>query len=88
VEEEGEEVAAFAEDAAGDLGDGEDKLAVGDFVANGPSSPRLRRAFIASVTLALACHSKLLARKRRMVAGRAEVVAFLSAIAFGDGGCR
>jgi len=88
VEEVGESVAAFAEDAAEDLGDGEDKLAVGDFVANGPSSPRLRRAFIASVTLALACHSKLLARKRRMVAGGAEVAALLSAIAFGDGGCR
>ncbi|MCU0777738.1 MAG: hypothetical protein MUF86_08730 [Akkermansiaceae bacterium] len=31
----GEEVAAFAEDAAEDFGDGEDVLAVRDFVADG-----------------------------------------------------
>ena len=35
----GEEVAAFAEDAAQDLGDGEDELAVGDFVADGGGDP-------------------------------------------------
>jgi hypothetical protein len=39
VEEEGEEVAAFAEDAAQDLGDGEHELAVGDFVADGGGDP-------------------------------------------------
>jgi hypothetical protein len=39
VEEEGEQVAAFAEDAAQDLGDGEDELAVGDFVADGVGDP-------------------------------------------------
>jgi hypothetical protein len=38
-EEVGEEVAAFAEDSAEDLGDGEDELAVGDFVANGGGDP-------------------------------------------------
>ena len=39
VEQEGEEVAAFAEDAVQDLGDGEDELAVGDFVADGVGDP-------------------------------------------------
>jgi hypothetical protein len=39
VEQVGEEVAAFAEDAAQDLGDGEDELAVGDFVADGGGDP-------------------------------------------------
>jgi hypothetical protein len=39
LEEVGEEVAAFAEDAAEDLGDGEDELAVGDFVADGGGDP-------------------------------------------------
>jgi hypothetical protein len=39
VEKEGEELAAFAEDAAQDLGDGEDELAVGDFVADGGGDP-------------------------------------------------
>ena len=34
-----EEIAAFAEDASEDFGDGEDKLAVGDFVANGSGDP-------------------------------------------------
>lgn len=34
-----EEVAAFAEDAAEDFGDGEDELAVGDFVADGRGDP-------------------------------------------------
>jgi hypothetical protein len=38
-EEEVEEVAAFAEDAAEDFGDGEDELAVGDFVADGGRDP-------------------------------------------------
>jgi hypothetical protein len=38
-EEEVEEVAAFAEDAAEDFGDGEDELAVGDFVADGGGDP-------------------------------------------------
>jgi len=39
VEKEGEKVAAFAKDAAQDLGDGEDELAVGDFVADGGGDP-------------------------------------------------
>jgi hypothetical protein len=38
-EEEVEEVAAFAEDAAENLRDGEDKLAVGDIVADGGGDP-------------------------------------------------
>ncbi len=38
-EEEMEEIAAFAEDAAKDFGDGEDELAVGDFVADGGGDP-------------------------------------------------
>jgi hypothetical protein len=39
VKEEGEEVAAFAEDSAQDAGDGEDELAVRDFVADGGGDP-------------------------------------------------
>lgn len=39
VEEMGEEVAAFAVDAAQDFWDGEDELAVGDFVADGGGDP-------------------------------------------------
>jgi hypothetical protein len=39
LEEVGEEVAAFAEDAAEHLGDGEDELAVGDFVADCVGDP-------------------------------------------------
>jgi hypothetical protein len=38
-EEEVEEVAAFAEDAAEDFGDGEDELAMRDFVADGGGDP-------------------------------------------------
>jgi hypothetical protein len=38
-EEEVEEVAAFAEDPAEDFGDGEDELAVGDFVTDGGGDP-------------------------------------------------
>ena len=38
-EEEMEEVAALAEDAAQDFRDGEDELAVGDFVADGGGDP-------------------------------------------------
>ena len=39
VEENGEELAAFAEDAAQDAGDGEDELTVGNFVADGGGDP-------------------------------------------------
>jgi hypothetical protein len=39
VEEDGEKVAAFAKDAAQDLGDGEHELAVGDLVADGGGDP-------------------------------------------------
>jgi hypothetical protein len=39
VEQVGEEVAALAKDAAQDLGDGEDELAVGDLVADGVGDP-------------------------------------------------
>lgn len=39
VKEEGKEVAAFAEDSAQDAGDGEDELAVRDFVADGGGDP-------------------------------------------------
>jgi len=70
VEEVGEKMAAFAEDAAQDFGDGEDELAVGDFVADGGGDPVANGAGAA------------------LVAGGAEVAAFLSPIAFGDGGCR
>ena len=63
-------MAAFAEDAVQDLGDGEHELAVGDFVADGVGDPFANGAGSTLVT------------------GRAEVAAFLSAIAFGDGGCR
>ena len=49
VEEVGEELAAFAEDATEDLGDGEDKLAVGNFVADGGGDPIAGRADAALV---------------------------------------
>ncbi len=39
VEEMGEELAAFAENAAQDFGDGEDELTVRDFVADGGGDP-------------------------------------------------
>jgi hypothetical protein len=39
AEEDGEMGSAFAKDAAQDLGDGEDELAVGDFVADGSGDP-------------------------------------------------
>ena len=39
VEENGEEVAAFAKDAAQDAGEGEDELAVGNFVADRGGDP-------------------------------------------------
>jgi hypothetical protein len=39
VEEVGEEMTSFAEDAAQDFGNGKDKLAVGDFVADGGGDP-------------------------------------------------
>ena len=39
VKEKGEEPAAFAKDAAQDTGDGEDELAVGNFVADGGGDP-------------------------------------------------
>ena len=39
MEEMGERHAALAEDAAQDFGDGEDKLAVGNFVADGGGDP-------------------------------------------------
>ena len=39
LEEQGEEVAAFAEDAAEHPGDGEDELAVGDLAADGGGDP-------------------------------------------------
>ena len=41
MEEMGEEVAAFAEDAAQDFWDGEDELAVRDFVADAGGDPVL-----------------------------------------------
>ncbi len=39
MEEEGEELAAFAEDTAEDFGDGEDELAVGHFMTDGGGDP-------------------------------------------------
>ena len=51
VEEVGEEVAAFAEDAAEDLGDGEDELAVGDFVADCVGDPLANGAGTALVAV-------------------------------------
>ena len=39
VKENGEELAAFAKDAAQDAWNGEDELAVGDFVADGGGDP-------------------------------------------------
>jgi hypothetical protein len=49
MEEVGEELAAFAEDAAEVLGDGEDELAVGHFVADGGGDPVAGRADAALV---------------------------------------
>ena len=49
MEEVGEELAAFAKDAAEDLGDGEHELAVGHFVADGGGNPVARGADAALV---------------------------------------
>ena len=50
MEEVGEEVAAFAKDAAQDFGDGEDELTVGDFVADAGGNPVADGAGAALVT--------------------------------------
>ena len=49
MEEVGEEFSAFAENAAQDLWDGEDELAVGNFVADGGGDPVARGADAALV---------------------------------------
>jgi hypothetical protein len=49
MKENGEELAAFAEDAAQDTGDGEDELAVGDFVTDGGGD---LAGVIAAITIA------------------------------------
>jgi hypothetical protein len=80
VEQVGEEVAAFAEDAAQDLGDGEDELAVGDFVADGGGDPFANGA---SATL-VACGAEVAA-----FAGEGEeaFVAAVRALETGEAGC-
>lgn len=50
MKENGEEFAAFAEDAAQDAGDGEDELTVGNFVADGGGDPFAGGADAALVT--------------------------------------
>ena len=80
MEQEGEEVAAFAEDAAQDLGDGEDELAVGDFVADGVGDPFASGASAALV----ACGAEVAA-----FAGEGEqtFVAAVWALETGEAGC-
>ena len=80
VEQVGEEVAAFAEDAAQDLGEGEDELAVGDLVADGVGDPFAKGA---SATL-VACGAEVAA-----FAGEGEeaFVAAVRALETGEAGC-
>jgi hypothetical protein len=94
VEEVGEEVAAFAENTAEDLGDGEDELAVGDFVANGGADPLANGAGAALVAggaevsaLAGEGEEAFVATIRALEAGEAggEVAAAKKGLDGGDG---
>jgi hypothetical protein len=94
VEEVGEEVSAFAENTAEDLGDGEDELAVGDFVANGGGDPLANGAGAALVAggaevsaLAGEGEEAFVATIRALEAGEAggEVAAAEKGLDGGDG---
>jgi len=80
VEEEAEKVAAFAEDAAQDFGDGEDELAVGDFVADAGGDP-----------LADSAGAALVAGGAEVAAfageGEQAFVAAIGALEAGEAGC-
>jgi len=88
-------VAAFAEDAAQDLGDGEHELAVGDFVADGVGDPLANGAGATLVagraevaTLAGEGEEAFVATIRALEAGEAggEVAAAEKGLDGGDGG--
>ena len=80
LEEVGEEVATFAEDAAEHLGDGEDELAVGDLVADGVGDPFAKGA---SATL-VACGAEVAAFTGE---GEEAFVAAVRALETGEAGC-
>ncbi len=95
MEEVGEEVAAFAKDAAQDLGDGEDELTVGYFVADAGGDPVADGAGAALVTggaevaaLAGEGEQSFVATVRALEAGEAgsEVAATEEGLHGGDGG--
>ena len=94
VEEDGEEVAAFAKDAAQDLGDGKDELAVGDLVADGGGDPLAGGADAALVAggaeaaLAGECEEAFVAAVGALEAGETggEVTAAEEGLDCGDGG--
>ena len=97
VKEEGEEVAAFAEDATQDPGDGEDELAVRDFVADGGGDPVAGGADAALVAggaevaaLAGEGEEAFVAAIRALEAGEAggEVATAEKGLDTGDGGGR
>jgi hypothetical protein len=94
-EEVGEEVAAFAKDAAQDFGDGEDELAVGDFVADAGGNPIADGAGAALVAggaevaaLAGEGEQAFVATVRALEAGESgsEVAATEEGLHGGDGG--
>ena len=94
VEENGEEVAAFAKDAAQHLGDGEHELAVGDLVADGGGDPLAGGADAALVAggaeaaLAGECEEAFVAAVGALEASEAggEVAAAEEGLDGGDGG--
>ena len=97
MKENGEELAAFAEDAAQDAGDGEDELAVGDFVTDGGGDPVTGGADAALVaggaevaTLAGEGEEAFVAAIRALKAGEtgSEVAAAEEGLDGGDGGGR
>ena len=97
MKENGEELAAFAEDAAQDTGDGEDELAVGDFVTDGGGDPVTGGADAALMAggaevAALAGESEeaFVAAIRALEAGEAggEVATAEKGLDGGDGGGR
>ena len=97
VKEEGEEATAFAEDSAQDAGDGEDELAVRDFVADGGCDPFTGGADAALVAggaevaaLAGEGEEAFVAAIRALKAGEtgSEVAAAEEGLDGGDGGGR
>ena len=97
VKENGEEPAAFAKDAAQDAGDGEDELAVRDFVADGGCDPFAGGADAALVAggaevaaLAGEGEEAFVAAVRALKAGESggEVAAAEEGLDGGDGGGR